>query len=141
MSSLPVWTDHIIISHKSLYQLYPAAEHLSPPSTTSRLSDSEVSEPDFEADSRGLNTKEKAKTRAWIRQEAASLSGTNCHLNLLQTLNLRSFQETAWEARALLLQETESGETFPPRVLRAERARVLATRRLRRTDRSPTAAP
>ena len=86
MSSLPVWTDHIIISHKSLYQLYPAAEHLSPPSTTSRLSDSEVSEPDFEADSHGLNTKEKAKTRAWIRQEAASLSGKCCLMNFFANL-------------------------------------------------------
>ena len=78
MSSLPVLTDHIIIRNKSYYHLYPAAEHLSPPTTTSRLSDSEVSEPDFEADSHGLNTKEKAKTRAWIRQEAASLSGNGC---------------------------------------------------------------
>ena len=52
-----------------------AADHLSPPSTTSRLSDSEVSEPDFD-ESRGFTIADKAKNRAWVRQEAASLSGS-----------------------------------------------------------------
>ena len=52
------------------------ADHLSPPSTTSRLSDSEVSEPDFEDPSRGFTIADKAKNRAWVRQEAASLSGS-----------------------------------------------------------------
>ena len=47
---------------------------MSPPNNSSRLSDSEVSDPDF--DERGLaNMTEKAKARAWARQEAASLSG------------------------------------------------------------------
>ena len=55
-----------------------AADHLSPPSTASRLSDSEVSEPDFDADGVRLTTTEKAKNRAWVRQEAASLSGKHC---------------------------------------------------------------
>ena len=52
-----------------------AADHLSPPSTTSRLSDSEVSEPDFD-ESLGFTKADKAKNRAWVRQEAASLSGS-----------------------------------------------------------------
>ena len=59
--------------------IFIATEHLSPPSTTSRLSDSEVSEPDFE-DGLGATKAEKAKNRAWARQEAASLSGIVQHL-------------------------------------------------------------
>ena len=54
-----------------------AAEHLSPPNTNSRLSDSEISEPDFEGDSLCFMEEDKAKARAWARQEAASLSGNS----------------------------------------------------------------
>ena len=54
-----------------------AAEHLTPPTTNSRLSDSEISEPDFEGDSLCFTEEDKAKARAWARQEAASLSGNS----------------------------------------------------------------
>ena len=71
--------DHI---QQSLFSerdhiLSTAAEHLSPPNTNSRLSDSEISEPDFDADSLGLTEEEKAKARAWARQEATSISGNS----------------------------------------------------------------
>ena len=54
----------------------PPSDHLSPPSTTSRLSDSEISECDFD-DSYGLSRDRKARHRGWQGQEAASLSGNS----------------------------------------------------------------
>lgn len=57
----------------------PPADHLSPPSTTNRLSDSEVSEGDFNEESYGGGgaRDRKSWSRGWQTQDAASLSGNS----------------------------------------------------------------
>ena len=57
----------------------PPTDHLSPPSTTNRLSDSEISEGDYNEESYGASGARERKGwgRGWQGQDAASLSGNS----------------------------------------------------------------
>ena len=72
-SGLPEHLKHTLFIERESYLKKPQ-DHLSPPSTGSRFSDSEVS--DFD-ESQGVNRDNVARKKGWQGQEAASLSGNS----------------------------------------------------------------